>query len=119
MSGEFRDEQNTTIESTDDADLAKRYGLTQYNKATGVYTAPTPPDAGQRDGADVHEARHAAALAEGDAQHAADVERLEAALRLANEQHEADVAKLEAKLDEQDKAPQKPAGFKGKADTGK
>lgn len=72
MSGEYRDEQNVTIESTDNPELAKRHGLTQFNKATGQYTAPTPPDAGQRDGADEHERRHAAARAEGDAQHEAE-----------------------------------------------
>lgn len=72
MSGKFRDEQNLSIEATDDPDLAKAHGLTQYDKATGQWCAPQPPDAGQRDGADVQEQRRADALAEGDAQHEAE-----------------------------------------------
>lgn len=72
MSGEFRPEQNQRIEATDDPELAKAHGLTQYDKATGQWRAPQPPDAGQRDGADVQEQRHADALAEGDAQHEAE-----------------------------------------------
>jgi hypothetical protein len=40
MSGEFRPEQVQQIESTDDAQLAKAHGLTEYDEATGQYTAP-------------------------------------------------------------------------------
>jgi len=49
MSGEFRDEQQQSIESTDNPDLARRFGLTSFDRETGLYTAPTPPDAGERD----------------------------------------------------------------------
>lgn len=52
MSGEYRDEQNTRIEATDDEELAKRHGLTQFDKATGQWRRPQAPDAGQRDGTD-------------------------------------------------------------------
>lgn len=62
-------EINPTIRATDDPELAKRLGLTQFDKARGQWVAPKTPDAGQRDGAEVHEAQHAAAHAEGDAQH--------------------------------------------------
>lgn len=70
MSGDFRPEQQTSLESTDDADLARQFGLTSFNRETGLYTAPSAPDAGQRDGEDEHARKHADAKAEGDAQHA-------------------------------------------------
>lgn len=69
MSGEFRPEQQTSIESTDDVDLARQFGLTSFNRETGLYTAPTAPDAGQRDGEDVRARQHAEAKADGDQQH--------------------------------------------------
>lgn len=78
MSGEFRPEQNLSITATDDPELAKRHGLTQYDKATGQWRAPQAPDAGQRDGAEVQEQRHTDARAEGDAQHEADLKAAEA-----------------------------------------
>jgi hypothetical protein len=53
MSGVFRPEQNTEVAATDDADLARQHGLTQFNRATGQWEAPSAPDAGQRDGTDV------------------------------------------------------------------
>lgn len=68
MSGEFRPEQNNRIESTDDADLARNFGLTDFNRETGLYTAPKAPDAGQRDGEDVQEQRRQDAHAEGERQ---------------------------------------------------
>lgn len=76
MSGEFRPEQQTSIESTDDPALAQRFGLTSFNRETGLYTAPTAPDAGQRDGADVQEQRRADAEAEGDAQQRAEDDKV-------------------------------------------
>lgn len=80
MSGEFRPEQHPHgIESTADPDLARHFGLTSFNRETGLYTAPTAPDAAQRDGADVQAERHAAAKAEGDEQDKAERERLAAA----------------------------------------
>jgi hypothetical protein len=79
MSGEFRPEQQHTIDSTNDADLARRFGLTDFNRETGLYTAPKTPDAGQRDGADVQEQRREAAKAEGDEQQRAEDEKLKAA----------------------------------------
>ena len=66
MSGQFTPAQHNRIESTDDPDLARNFGLTEFNRETGLYTAPKAPDAGQRDGADVQAERHAAAKAEGD-----------------------------------------------------
>jgi hypothetical protein len=78
MSGEFREEQNVTIASTDDPELAKRHGLTQFDKATGQYTAPKAPDAGQRDGSG---------------------EQYRDALALAGEQHEAERKRLEAEIE--------------------
>jgi len=59
MSGVFRPEQNATIEATDDPELAKQHGLTEWNEARGQFVAPPQPsDAGQRDGYGVegHEA---------------------------------------------------------------
>lgn len=49
MSGEFRPEQNITIEATDDESLARAHGLTRYDESTGQWRRPTPPDAGERD----------------------------------------------------------------------
>jgi hypothetical protein len=66
MSGQFAPAQHNRIESTDDPDLARNFGLTEFNRETGLYTAPKAPDAGQRDGADVEAERHAAAKVEGD-----------------------------------------------------
>lgn len=40
MSGEFRPEQVQQVESTDDPQLAQARGLTEYDEATGLYTAP-------------------------------------------------------------------------------
>lgn len=83
MSGDFRPEQQVGgIESTDDPDLARRFGLTDFNRETGLYTAPKAPDAGQRDGVDVQEQRRRDALAEGDAQNDAERELDEKAKRL-------------------------------------
>lgn len=96
MSGVFRPEQNSSITATDDPDLARVFGLTQYDKATGQWTAPRPPDAGQRDGVEVQEQRHADAHAEGEAQREAERQRAEA-----------DEAKLEAAL-----TPKKATGAK-------
>jgi hypothetical protein len=56
MSGEFRPEQQQSIESTDNPDLARRFGLTRYDRETGQYTAPTAPDAGERDSGQLAEA---------------------------------------------------------------
>lgn len=78
MSGEFRPEQNLRIESTDNPDVARQHGLTQFDKATGQYTAPTTPDTGQRDGADVQEQRRADADAEGAEQQRAEDEQRKA-----------------------------------------
>jgi hypothetical protein len=80
MSGEYRDEQNITIEATDNPELAKRYGLTQFDKATGQYRRPKAPDAGQRDGKRSEE-------------------QYREALDLAGEQHEAERARLEAEIE--------------------
>lgn len=71
MSGDFRPEQNQTIESTDDPALAQRYGLTSFNKSTGQWERPRS-DVGVRDGEDAERARHDAADDEGKAQHAAE-----------------------------------------------
>lgn len=71
MSGTFDPDQQQRVESTDDPELAKRFGLV-LNKKTGLYEAPKAPDAGQRDGDDVEAQRHAEAKAEGDAQHEAE-----------------------------------------------
>lgn len=53
MSGVLRPEQHSEIAATDDPDLARQFGLTQFNRETGQWEAPTAPDAGQRDGTDV------------------------------------------------------------------
>lgn len=78
MSGDFRPEQNQTIESTDNEDLARHFGLTEFNRETGLWTGPKAPDAGQRDGEDVQQQRHAAARAEGDEQDEAERAKLDA-----------------------------------------
>lgn len=39
MSGEFRPEQNATVEATDDPALAQQYGLTEFDDERGQYVA--------------------------------------------------------------------------------
>lgn len=105
MSGEYRDEQNIEIEATDNAELAKRHGLTQYDKASGQWRKPTAPDAGQRDSgaynAEISQLREQLAQQE---QHSAE---LAAALAERHEQDEAK-AKADAEAAEADKAKAKP-----------
>lgn len=52
MSGTFNPDE-PGITATDDADLARKLGFSQYNRATEQWEAPTAPDAGMRDGTDV------------------------------------------------------------------
>lgn len=108
MSGEFRPEQNLSIESTDDPDLARAHGLTSFNKRTGQYERPRS-DAGTRDGEDAQEQRRFDALAEGDEQQKTEQER-EAAAKHVREQAAADAAK--AADEQKSKAPAKATGSK-------
>jgi hypothetical protein len=81
MSGEFRPEQQTTIEATDNEALAKAHGLTQYDEATGQWRRPTPPDAGERDSGQLAEAlRENARLSDELAERDAEIDRLKAEL---------------------------------------
>jgi hypothetical protein len=57
MSGTYRDDQNVTIEATDNEELAKQHGLTRFDKASGQWTRPTPPDAGERDSGELAQLR--------------------------------------------------------------
>jgi hypothetical protein len=79
MSGQFTPAQHNRIESTDDPDLARNFGLTDFNRETGLYTAPKTPDAGQRDGSEVYERQHKDALHEGDVANQAEADKLAAA----------------------------------------
>lgn len=112
MSGDFRPEQQVGgIESTDDPALAQRFGLTDFNRETGLYTAPKTPDAGQRDGEDVQEQRRRDALADGDAQNDAEREKLEAAI--AKQQAEGGATKSSSEA-----APKKATGTKASQSKG-
>lgn len=83
MSGEFRPEQNIRIEATDNEELAKRYGLTRYDEATGQWRRPTE-SADERDSRELAQLKREKADAE---QHAAE---LRAALDEARELLDAD-----------------------------
>lgn len=106
MSGEFRAEQNVEIESTDDPDIARRFGLTKYDRETGQYTAPTPPDTGERDSGELASLRSENAKLSDEL----------AELTRQRDESAAEVEQLRAKLGERDEGQSKakfeaPPGF--------
>lgn len=79
MSGQFRDDQNVSIESTDNEALARQHGLTEFDPATGQWSRPATSDVGQRDSGQLNEAlRENARLSDELAEAHAEIERLRA-----------------------------------------
>lgn len=89
MSGQYRDDQNTSIEATDNEALAKAHGLTEYDEATGQWRRPagsaTPETDERYDGQLAEALRENARLSDELAEAHAEVERLKAQIELRTE----------------------------------
>jgi hypothetical protein len=68
MSGVFNPNE-PGITATDDPVVARAHGLTEFDDSTGQYTAPQPPDVGQRDGWTADEIAQREARDEDPAEH--------------------------------------------------